>query len=68
MKTDRVTITDIRSAGYCAPGLRRQCKALGLDIRRLVNDGIPIEELEMIDDVTVQRCVAEAKRRIANER
>lgn len=58
---DRVTITDCRKAGFCVSGLRQHCATLGLDFRRLVKEGLPISEIEGIDDANVQRCIAVAK-------
>jgi hypothetical protein len=59
--SDRVTITHVREAGYCLTGARRHCAALGLDFRRLVRDGLPICEVEGIDDALVQEIVNRAR-------
>ena len=65
--TDKLTIHDIRHAGYCTLGSKRFATRLGLDGRKLVKEGLPISELEHFDDVNVKRCIAVAKERIANE-
>lgn len=60
---DRVTINDCRAAGYCVAGVRRQCRLLGLDFRQLVREGLPISEVEHLDDNAVQRSIAVARAR-----
>lgn len=62
--TERVMIGDSRAAGYCVKGIRAHCNLLGLDFRRLVKEGLPISELEHIDDAAVQKSIAKAKERI----
>lgn len=56
-----VTITHVREAGYCLSGVRRRCTELGIDFRRLVAEGVPISELEHIDDVLVHRIIESAR-------
>ena len=46
----RVTITDVRMAGYCGAGLREFCQNHGLDLVKLVREGLPVEQFEAIDD------------------
>jgi hypothetical protein len=65
--TERVTINDCRAAGYCVIGVRRHCATLGLDFRLLARDGLPLEEVEHIEDAAAQRIVAQAKRRIGGD-
>lgn len=52
-----ITLADCREAGYCGRGVREKFDLLGLDFRRLVKEGIPVEELRHIDDAQVQRLV-----------
>lgn len=59
--TDRVTISDVRAAGYCLRGARRHCETLGVDFRRLVREGIPISEIEDMDDAVVQAVLRRAR-------
>lgn len=53
----RMTLADCREAGYCGRGVREKFDLLGLDFRRLVKEGIPVEELRHIDDAQIQRLV-----------
>jgi hypothetical protein len=54
MSDDRVTIGDVRRAGYCVRGVRRWFDETGRDFRTFVREGMPIEEARAIDDVVVQ--------------
>lgn len=66
MTDEKVTIQDCRDAGFCiANGVRPMCGALGLDFRKLVKEGLPLADIEKIDDVKVRRAVEIARRRIA---
>jgi len=61
-----VTIQHIRQArekhgGYCPGGIRYWCERHGLDFRKALTQGYPIEEIEAIDDVFAKRVVAIAK-------
>lgn len=59
--TVRVTSATLRKGGVCLFGAKRMCPTLGVDFRRLVTEGYPVEELEGIKDVTVQRLIAIAR-------
>lgn len=59
----RVTITDVRAAGFCLSGARRHCADLGLDFRALVREGLPVADLEQIDDALVRGCLDAARER-----
>jgi hypothetical protein len=64
----RVTTDDLVKAGYCARGLRRHYKAIGLtreDFVRFVREGLPVEEIEHVDDLMVQRVIEAARAREA---
>ena len=57
-----ITANDIRAAGYCLHiGARRWCSQHGIDFTRLMREGIPVEDVEHIDDAMLQR-VIEGKR------
>lgn len=60
----KITVDDIRKAGFCVPGLREGAERLGLDIRRVVKADYTVEEVEHIEDANVQRAIMEAKRRV----
>jgi len=63
--TRLLTIQDCRDAGFCInPGVKEACKLHGVDFRQLVREGVPLESVENIDDVSVQRAVSIAKARI----
>lgn len=42
--TGRVTITDVRRAGYCVAGARRWFEGYGFDFRQFVRSGCPVDE------------------------
>lgn len=63
---DLVTIHDARAAGYCAKGVRRRCRELGIDMRRLVRHGIPVAELEALNDDACRRSIEQMRKRVAN--
>lgn len=57
-----VNMSHVRSAGFCVSGLRQVCMAHGIDLRRLATTGVPISELEGIDDANVRIAVEIAKK------
>lgn len=59
--TDRVTMTDIRNAGFCASGLKEFCDKYDINLRTLVKEGVPVSEVEHIEDANLQH-VLEVKR------
>ena len=61
---NRVTVDDYRAAGLCTSGVRRACISFGIDFKRLVREGIPISEIEHIDDANLQNVIIKAKERI----
>jgi hypothetical protein len=63
--TGNLTINDCRAAGYCVTGIRDHCVLLGFDFRRLVREGIPLEDLAGLDDQIVRKCVEKATEREA---
>ncbi len=65
--TDKLTVADIRQAGFCVLGSLRHAELLGLDRKRLIREGLPLEDMEKIEDANVQRSVAVARERINNE-
>lgn len=63
--TEKLTIQDCRDAGFCInPGVKDACKLHGVDFRKLVQQGVPLTEVENINDLSVRRAVAIARRRI----
>lgn len=50
-----LTVPMYRDApGLCRLGARRWVQAQGWDFRKLVKTGLPVEELEAVDDVMAQ--------------
>lgn len=46
---------------YCRRGARLWCETHGVDYKRLKTKGIPVSEVEHIDDIMGQRMVAIAR-------
>lgn len=67
MTEKRLTIADIRSAGYCVKGSLQHADRLGLDRKLLVREGLPFEMVEDIDDHNLQRSLDFARARIERE-
>jgi len=59
--SDRVKVHHIRKSGHCVHGIREVCERYGFDVRRLVKDGIPIHEIEHIDDENVKQVIELAR-------
>lgn len=45
----------------CAPGIRAWCDRHGVDLRKLAEEGLPIEQVEAIDDAFAQRAASLAR-------
>lgn len=56
-----ITMSHVREAGFCAPGLRDFCQRNNIDMRRLAREGIPLSEVENISDANLQRVIERAK-------
>lgn len=66
----RVYFHDARTAGLCARGFRNWAKARNWSndkVRDFLQNGMPIEEAEAIDDAFAQRAVSAARERIQQE-
>lgn len=59
----RLTVADVRAAGFCLSGVRRQCAVLGVDFRQFVREGVPLEVAAAVDDALVQKAVEIARKR-----
>jgi len=44
----------IRKSGHCVSGVREMCALHNIDMRRLVNEGIPVEEVAHIEEAYIQ--------------
>ena len=45
----------------CAPGIRAWCDRHGVNLYKLAHEGLPIEQVEAIDDAFAQRAAALAR-------
>lgn len=45
----------------CAPGIRAWCDLHGVDLHKLAVEGLPVEQIEAIDDAFAQRAAALAR-------
>lgn len=41
-----ITIRDLRALGYCSIGARRVCRSCGLDFKKLMSEGLTLEEIQ----------------------
>lgn len=69
--TIKVTIAHARRAQIagtgvlCAPGIRAWFERHGLDLRTFLREGLPVEQLEALDDAFAQRAAAIAREEAA---
>jgi hypothetical protein len=61
--TFRITMNDIRAAGYCGTGLRDFCRIHNLDLTKLVNEGWTEEDVSHVEDEHLLRVIDVAKKR-----
>jgi len=64
--TDKLTIHDCRKVGFCIKGVKRACVVHGQDFKTLVREGLPLSEMDKLDDISVKRACDKARERIAN--
>lgn len=50
MEDFRVTVSDIRSTGHCALGIRRWFERNGFDFRHVLRNGVLASEMEATGD------------------
>jgi hypothetical protein len=62
----KVTMDDVRKAGYCGAGLKGFCSTHGLNLVKLVEVGWGPEDLEGVDDEHLNRVIEVAKARETN--
>lgn len=61
--TYRITMDDLRVAGYCASGVRAFVREHNLDLSKLVHEGLTEADVAHIDDAHVTRAIEIAKER-----
>lgn len=68
--TDKLTIHDLRKAGFCVSGIRDHYKDMGLDMtfKEFVRQGLDLDIARGLDDAHAQRGVQAAEARIAAEK
>jgi hypothetical protein len=54
----RITINDVRRAGFCAAGARRWCEHYGFDVRELLRHGLDLEAVAATGDAYAARVIA----------
>lgn len=64
---DKLTINDLRSAGFCVTGIKDHYEKMGLDqtFKEFVRNGLDLEAAREIDDEHVRRGIAKAEERLA---
>ena len=65
--TEVLTIHDCRKVGFCVKGVKRACSVHGVDFKAMVREGVPLSDMEKLDDVNVKRACDRARERISNE-
>ena len=63
MSQSRVTVKDIRASGHCVTGLKDFCGKHGLSLEQLVREGIPVSDLDQIDDANLKLVLDKVKER-----
>lgn len=64
----RITITDIRKAGFCAKGARRWLEGYGFDFRDFLKNGAPVADILATGDGQAQQVVEIKLRNAADGR
>jgi len=67
MSDRRITLADVRAAGFCAWGLRKFTDRHGLDLRVLVREGIPESQVQHIRDARLDEVREKARARWEKE-
>jgi len=57
MSDERLTMGNLRAAGFCAAGIREFCAEHALDYRELLRSGLPFDVLEPIGDAMVNNLI-----------
>lgn len=65
--TGVLRLEDAIALRYCRRGCRTFAERHGLDWSRFIGDGIPLDEVETIDDEMMRAAIAQARKREAGE-
>lgn len=63
----RVTLQDTVALKYCRRGTQIFMQRNGLDWHRFRTEGIPVEEVEHMDDEMIQAAIGQARKRQAGD-
>lgn len=63
----RLTVADVRSAGFCSPAFKAWCQTNNVDMRDAVKNGIPLSSVTEGTDAGLDRVIAAARARNAAE-
>lgn len=55
---ERLTVNDVRAAGFCARGMKTWFDARGLDFRTFLKEGMAIEDAAALNDALAERVIA----------
>lgn len=65
---EKVTIADVRAAGFCVSGVRHWFAGRKMDFRDFIKNGIPLETVVEIDDNFTKQVLAAREKRISKGR
>lgn len=61
---DKLTVQDCRDVGFCVSGVKRACGVHAQDFKHMVRHGLPLVEMEKLEDINVRRACIKARERI----
>lgn len=63
--TEVLRVSDFRANGMCAPALRREFNAAGVDFREFCRNGMPMEEVEKhLPNAFIERAILTMRERL----
>lgn len=57
-----VTMRHVREAKLCSRGSREWCAEHGIDWYKFLEEGLPVEVLEVFDDAMIKAVIAQARK------
>ncbi len=67
MSEVRITVNDLRKAGHCASGVKAFFTGHGVSMRKLVQEGLTLDDVSHIEDANLDRVIEIAQERTAQE-
>lgn len=58
---ERLTVNDVRAAGFCARGMKAWFDGHGLDFRAFLKDGMAVEDVAALNDAMAERVIAKRR-------